>query len=121
MELIASEGLLSAFSEDESNIGFFRDGSAPAGLTVARFMPLPTTPRCVTPPFVAAVAIDGESKPAPVVPICEELKEKDLHAFSGRLFSPDDDLEANAFITPDTIGLGFDLICCRSSSCIPKG
>lgn len=120
MELITSEVLPSAFSEDESNMGFFGDGSAVTELTVARFTPLPTTPRCVTPPFVAAVEIIGESKPPLMAAIHDELEDKDLAALSGRFFSPDVDLEGNIFKSSDTTELGFDLICCRSSSCIPK-
>jgi hypothetical protein len=96
--------LLSTWGDGESNAGFFEDGSAeigfmlarltplpttprsftvlpvlPVGSKLARLTPLPTTPRSVTVlPVLPVVDIVEESKPVPVVAICEEVKDAAL-------------------------------------------
>lgn len=106
------EALPSPLFDGGSDAGFFIGLDSVVVFSSTLLTPLPTTPRWVTPAasFVWAVETVGESKPPlPLVaaPICEELA-----AFSVLL--------AFAETSPrisERIDDGFDMHCCKSSSC----
>lgn len=111
-QYILYEALPSPLFDGGSDAGFFIGLDSVVVFSSTLLTPLPTTPRWVTPAasFVWAVETVGESKPPlPLVaaPICEELA-----AFSVLLAFA----ETNPRIS-ERIDDGFDMHCCKSSSC----
>ncbi|GAB2252141.1 hypothetical protein Droror1_Dr00004988 [Drosera rotundifolia] len=90
-------------------------GSVSIEVAPTRLTPLPTTPRWVTPevPLVATVETDEESKLPLLLPAttCEELAEAE-----GAIELPPFCLAIIIPMMSDSIDLGLETSCCKSSS-----